>query len=102
MKRIIMLFLLLLPTLVVASPFIVSDNSTEIVTSCIFDGVPISCKLEGKHISVDGDNATLVSGTYTLKAKFCQGVWCSDWSLPFTFTKPKVIVPVGIRVQLQK
>lgn len=82
------------------------DDSASPVNSCEFESFPIPCTLEGTHISVDADNPLLLPGTYTLKAKFCvlEGTvkWCSAWSDPFTFTKPAVSKPVGIKVRLQK
>jgi hypothetical protein len=89
-----------------AEPYVVCDDSTSLVTFCEFESFPIPCTMEGAHISVDVGNPLLVPGTYTLKACFCvlEGTvkWCSGWSDPFTFTKPSVIRPAGIKVRLLK
>ena len=40
----------------------------------------------------------LPAGSYTVKAKACQTGWCSDWSAPFVFVKPALIVPAKLRI----
>ena len=53
--------------------------------------------LPGGVMSVNLD--ALPVGNYTVKAKACQGVWCSDeWSAPFPFVKPAVGVPASKRI----
>ena len=93
--------LAILPTLVSASPYLVSDPSSDNATSCVFESFPVACSLDGaKAIKVD--LASLSAGTYSgIRAAFCfqGGLWCSGWSLPFTFTKPTLpVAPAGMRL----
>lgn len=97
MKRLLLMFLLV-PTLAWASLFLASDMSTDNATSCVLDGISLPCTLDAnKAVWVD---LSPVFGTYTVRAKFCVqgGLICSEWSLPFTFTKPVVDAPKGLRL----
>jgi hypothetical protein len=91
MKILMILLILLCPLQTFAAPYIVSDNATEFVTNCKFDGVPIECSLDRNHISVDAGDMLLAPGIYTLRAQYCvrEGtvMWCSDWSAPFRVYK---------------
>jgi hypothetical protein len=85
-------------TSVQASPFLVSDNSTQEVDSCQIAGLgTVPCTLGvGKGIKVD--LGSLAPGSYTVTARFCSGVWCSSFSSPFVFSKPNLGVPVNVKL----
>jgi hypothetical protein len=40
----------------------------------------------------------LLPGPYTTRAQACKGADCSDWSLPFTFTKPNILKATGLAI----
>lgn len=86
-----------------ASPYLVSDNSTETsVDSCKIegDGFTLPCVLNA-HKGINIDIASLTRGrSYTITAKYCAGVWCSDSSSPFLFTAP--LTPKPLNIQLSK
>jgi hypothetical protein len=51
----------------------------------------------GGIMSVNLD--ALPAGNYTIKAKACQGVWCSNWSEEYPFVKPALSPPGGKRIE---
>lgn len=88
-----------------ASPYLVSDPATEAtVDSCQItgDGFTLPCSLDATR-AIHIDMATLTRGrSYTITAKFCVGgLWCSDPSVPFTFTAPEVGAPGRVRLSTQ-
>lgn len=86
--------ILALPFSAFCAPFLVSDPPTGIVETCILDGLDFPCELAADG-SIRTDLATLPSGSYTVRARYCieKGLWCSDWSAPFSFTKPALTPP---------
>lgn len=76
------------------APFLASDPPESAVESCVFDGLDLACTLAPDG-AIRTDLAALPSGAYTVKAKYCieKGLWCSDWSSPFAFTKPALTPP---------
>jgi hypothetical protein len=87
-------------TSVQASPFLISDNSTQEVDSCQITGLgTVPCTLgSGKGLRVD--LGSLPPGSYTVTAKYCAqgGLWCSVASSPFVFSKPNLGAPGNIRL----
>jgi hypothetical protein len=83
-----------------AAPYLVSDPAlqSDNVTSCILEGLPIACQLDAND-AIRVDLATLPTGSYTVRAAFCAGIWgCSDWSNPFMFQKPSLGKPGNIKL----
>jgi hypothetical protein len=101
----ILIFLAIMYGFSYASPYLVSDNSTEAaIDSCTIDGdgFTIPCAIN-PHKGIKVDCASLTRGrSYTVTAKYCSqgGIWCSDPSLPFTFTAP--LTPKPLNIQLSK
>ena len=95
-------FLHLCCSFVYASPYLVSDPPVDLsVDGCVVSGMDwgLPCVLDtNKAIRVD--LGSLPSGTYTVTGQFCTqgGLWCSEPSPPFTFTKPGLDVPKGLKV----
>ena len=85
---------LVLPFSAFCAPSLVSDPPADIVETCVFDGLDLPCELAADG-SIHTDVATLPSGSYRVRAKYCieKGMWCSDWSNPFSFTKPALTPP---------
>jgi hypothetical protein len=94
-----MIMWILFPLLPAAhgAPFLVSDPPESAVETCVFDGLDLSCTLAPDG-SIHADLAALPAGSHTVKAKYCveKGLWCSDWSNPFAFTKPALLPPAAI------
>ena len=91
------IILLALPLTAFCAPFLVSDPPANTVESCAFDGLDVACVLAADG-SIHTDVQSLPAGSYTVKAKFCteKGLWCSDWSNPFSFVKPSLTAPAAI------
>lgn len=91
------LLVLLSPCSAWCAPFLVSNPPTSTVETCTFEGLDLSCDLAADG-SIHTDLSTLPTGSYTVKAKYCteKGLWCSDWSNPFSFAKPALIPPAAI------
>lgn len=91
------LMILALPFSAFCAPFLVSDPPSDQVETCTFDGLDLSCDLAADG-SIHTDLAALPPGSYTMRAKYCteKGLWCSDWSNPFSFAKPALIPPAAI------
>jgi len=89
--------ILALPFSAFCAPFLVSDPPTGVVETCILDGLDLPCELAADG-SIHTDLATLTPGSYTIRGKYCteKGLWCSDWSAPFSFTKPALTPPTAI------
>jgi hypothetical protein len=91
---IVILFVLLITSLGHAAgppTFLVSDPADGNATSCVFDTLAIPCVLDASkavHTNITG----LGIAPYTVRAAFCEGAWCSEWSLPLGFSRP---VPIG-------
>lgn len=92
---------LAVPSLVMATR-LVSDNTTETVESCELDGLSLSCTMNANGgIYVNIDSLKQTPGAYTVKGRYCvqEGLWCSDWSNPFSFTVPALgSAPATIRL----
>jgi len=92
--------LLLIVTDEAGATVLMSDPASDNATSCVFESFPLPCTIDGtKAIKVDISNLT--SGPYTgIRAKFCvqNGLWCSAWSLPLSFTKPSINAPLNIKL----
>jgi hypothetical protein len=99
MKTLIVFALLLTPVFVFASPYLVSDPSVDAtVDSCTIEGITLPCVLDATR-AVHIDLQSLPAGSYTVTAKFCAGVWCSDASSPFAFVRPaQPVRPVNIKL----
>jgi len=72
---------------------VVSDNTTQVVESCMFDTLQIPCLLNS-HGGINStlDYVSVPAGSHTVRARYCvqNGLWCSDWSNPLEFTKPLI------------
>ena len=96
-KLILLLICMLIPSLVLASPFLVCDPQAG-VTSYQLTGpgwvptTPVPAQTDG---SLKLDIITATNGVNSLTVKACVGVWCSD-AVPFDFTKPVLVKPTGI------
>ena len=88
------IIVLALPLTAFCAPFLVSDPPTNTVESCAFDGLDLTCELAADG-SIHTDVQSLPTGSYTVKAKYCteKGLWCSEWSNPFSFIKPALTPP---------
>jgi hypothetical protein len=84
-------------TSVQASPFLVSDQSSDNATSCVFESFPVACVLDANK-AIRVDLATLPVGSHSVRAAFCRGVWCGGWSTVFPFVKPSLGVPVNVKL----
>ena len=91
------LMILLSPVSAWCAPFLVSDPPASTVETCIFEGLDLPCTLAANG-SIHTDAAALPPGSYTVKVKYCveKGLWCSEWSNPFAFTKPALTQPAAI------
>ena len=108
MKKILLIVLLLLclPSLLLASPWLVCDPLTAEVTR-------IDVDLNGQLINVDTatmrketdawyllDLSSIAAGSYSAKAKADYGSWGeSDFSSPFDFVKPALEVPGNVNIK---
>jgi len=94
MKRILFIvFTILVFSSLSYAARLVSDNSTESPQTCEFDGVSIPCVLNAHGgIDVVADSLLNNPGSYTVRAKYCvqEGIWCSEWSNPLSFTVPNL------------
>ena len=92
------LLILLSPLSAWAAPFLVSDPAADKVESCVLEGMELPCALSPDDGSIHVDMAPLQPGSYTIRAKYCveKGLWCSEWSDPFAFTKPSIPLPAKI------
>ena len=101
--RTVLVLLLLLVAVPANAARLVSDNATETVDSCVFDGVALPCSLNA-HGGIDVNIDSLMSspGAYTVKARYCVqgGLWCSAWTDPLAFTVPSA--PSRRAVRLSK
>jgi len=92
--------LLLAASLGHAAPYLVSDPAltSDNITSCVFESFQLPCTLDAtKAIRVDLQ--TLPAGAHSVRAKFCTELWgCSDWSSPFSFSKPVLSGPKNPRL----
>jgi hypothetical protein len=95
--------LLVLSSVASASPYLVSDPSTDAsVDSCTVTGVGFSlpCVLVAKAIKID--LSALPVGSYSVTATFCAGgIWCSSASSPFVFQRPALAAPTAIKLIAQ-
>lgn len=102
--------LVLIPSIVFANPFVVSDPSQDGAThyQIEMDGTLVET-FEGD--TVNFDLVDIAPGDHVLRAKFCKQ-WqaeagdvvyeCGDFSLPFAFTRPeKSAIPGGIRIGIK-
>lgn len=96
MKRLALalLIILALASTVLAAPFLVCDPQTGVEYYTV-SGLPAA--INTSHILPDAtgtygfklDLATLVPGTYTVKANACTALWgCSADSNPLNFVRP--------------
>ncbi len=96
-----MLFVLTLVSFTNAQPFLTSDPAPETtVDSCKItgEGFNLPCAINTDR-AIWIDLASLERGrVYTITAQFCVqgGLWCSDPSAPFSFTKPALTPPTAI------
>lgn len=102
MKYILALFLVLVPTVAFAGPYVVCDAylpADEIINFKVsLDGgvyvnsVPVSNGLKY-------DLSAVTVGVHTIKAQACNIWGCSVDSLPFSFTRPvSLLPPVTLRL----
>jgi len=80
-----------------AAPFLVSDQSSDNATSCVFESFPVACVLDANK-AIRVDLATLPVGSHSVRAAFCRGVWCGGWSTVFPFVKSSLGVPVNVKL----
>ena len=106
MKRFIGFFIafvfiaLLLPVLAFGAPFLVCDpnpGAEKIILEINSIDMPeFPAEADG---SLKYDLAGLAEGDFTIRAKAEFGVWgWSEYSVPFSFTKPSIQAPMGLRV----
>jgi len=82
-----------------ASPYLVSDPSSDNATSCQFESFQLPCTIDAtKAIRVD--LAALPVGTYSIRARYCtqSGLWCGGWSTQFPFTRPSISAVGNIKL----
>lgn len=94
---VVIILVLVTPLWGYGAPHLVSDKPAERVESCVLDGIDLPCELAADG-SIHTDLAALPPGSYTVKAKYCveKGLWCSEWSNPFSFAKPVLTPPAAI------
>lgn len=96
----LLLLLLLLPSLVFASPFLVCDpnpGAEKIILE--INGVEVPEFAAETDGSLRYDLEVLAEGAFTIRAKAGFGVWgWSEWSLPFSDTKVIPKAHGGLRV----
>jgi hypothetical protein len=98
MKRsIITLVIMAMASIAQAGPFLVSDPSSDNATSCVFESFQFPCMMDASK-SIHVDLATLPVGSHSVRAQFCNGVWCSAWSAQFPFVRPALSVPGAIKL----
>ncbi len=93
MRKLIVLMLL--------SPFLVCDPQPGVgITSFQLDGLWVATVAAEADGSFRLDLADAVQGeSYTVRAKACTELWgCSDWSVPFEFTRPDMAIPANMRL----
>ena len=98
MRWMLVLVMILLPT-IAQSATLVSDPQQG-VESYQLEGlgmIVIGGAMPDGSLSVSLDE--LAPGDYTVKARACKGVWCSDWSSPFPFVKPVLAQPGRVRIE---
>lgn len=94
MKRQLLAFILL-------SPFLVCDPQPGVgITFFQLDGLWVTTASAEADGSIRLDLADSVPGqSYTVRAKACTELWgCSDWSVPFEFTRPDIAIPANMRL----
>ena len=104
-----LLLLLLFAPVVNATPFVVSEPTTQVVTHCnlLLDAAPgvdvlVASDVTGKYCKFDLAGITV--GDHTIKAKFVNNdpIWGrseSVTSVPLLFTKPAILIliaPTGL------
>ena len=101
MKKLIILLLLLIPSIVLANPMLVTDLPEQPVTTCEIevDGTvqPGLCIISGTNFEWL-DLAGFANGQHTFKARWQDASgWWSEWSDPFVVIKPRK--PGNIRIK---
>ena len=99
MKRLILALLIIMAWPLSAMAATLTCDPQANVDSYILDGLgTITTGGANPDGSLNLNLDALPAGSYTIRAKACQEVWCSDWSLPFTFTKPALGAPANVRI----
>jgi len=101
MKYVILTFvfcLILAPSYAESSPFLTSDPADGNATSCQFESFQLPCVLDATR-AIRVDLQALPVGSHSVRAQFCRGVWCSEWSLSFPFVRPVLRAPTGVLLQ---
>lgn len=98
MKRLILALLIMAWPLSAMAATLTCDPQPG-VDSYILEGLgTITTGAANADGSLNVNLDTLPAGNYTVKAKACQGVWCSDWSSPSPFVKPALTAPANKRI----
>jgi hypothetical protein len=98
MKRLILALLIMAWPLSAVAATLTCDSQPG-VDSYILDGLgTITTGAANADGSLSVNLDALPAGSYTVKAKACQEVWCSDWSVPFSFVKPALTAPANKRI----
>jgi hypothetical protein len=105
MKYVLALLIMLIPSVVFGSPFLVCDPIQQ-----SFEVTEFILEIDGQVISVppevlpDGtfrifyDLAGITNGNHTIRAK-AKNIWGeSSWSAPFDFTSGMPTIPGGYRI----
>jgi len=106
----IIILLILLPLVGFASPFLVCNSyPTAVVQPDTFEvyidsnpaviSIAVTNPDNSKQLKHDLAGTGLMDGSHTVKLKACNVWGCSDYSLPFTFTKSVANPPVSIGIQ---